>query len=226
MRLKNLKEKYTGKAASEYEKIRKSSEMWWREQKIVSQFLREICQKEKISLVMDVPVGTGRFFDIYEELSVNVLGIDVSEDMLNQARDKAKNRNITIRLVNEDILEFSEDINPDVIVCTRFLNWLDFKHCKRVISKLSSFYPTYIILGSRTLDLVIGRLLITPKDNLKAVINYLMGKRLGPNLKIHNKTDLENVFSSNQLEIKGKGLVDVGSFGSKYFIYLLKNIAR
>lgn len=48
---------------------RKKTIRWQNQQNIVSKLLEEITAKRKLT-VLDIPVGTGRFFDIYNKLSL------------------------------------------------------------------------------------------------------------------------------------------------------------
>ena len=75
--------KYTGAVASNYESDRQVEAHWWKE----DEFIREFFRDKVVSSLLDTPVGTGRFFRHYTGAST-VVGVDVSEDMLNEARLK------------------------------------------------------------------------------------------------------------------------------------------
>jgi SAM-dependent methyltransferase len=75
--------KYTGSVAANYESDRQVEAHWWKE----DEFIREFFREKVVSSLLDTPVGTGRFFRHYK-CAGTVVGLDVSEDMLNEARLK------------------------------------------------------------------------------------------------------------------------------------------
>ena len=75
--------KYTAEVAANYERDRQVEAMWWKE----DEFVREYFRDRVVPRLLDLPVGTGRFFPHYVGVQ-QVVGVDVSEDMLTQARSK------------------------------------------------------------------------------------------------------------------------------------------
>jgi ubiquinone/menaquinone biosynthesis C-methylase UbiE len=75
--------KYIGKVAQCYEKTRQVEPQWWKEES----FIRTFIQKRDINSLLDIPVGTGRFVGQYDGVS-RVVGVDVSQDMLEEAKKK------------------------------------------------------------------------------------------------------------------------------------------
>jgi len=75
--------KYTADVAANYERDRQVEPMWWKE----DEFVREYFRDRVVPRLLDLPVGTGRFFPHYVGVQ-QVVGVDVSEDMLAQARSK------------------------------------------------------------------------------------------------------------------------------------------
>ena len=74
--------KYTGDTAAGYDKRRKGQEKWTAEQRIIAGILEMVREG---SSVLDVPVGTGRFFELYAGRGFDVTGMDISRDMLEKA---------------------------------------------------------------------------------------------------------------------------------------------
>ena len=73
--------------------------------------------------VLDVPVGTGRFFPLYMARKLTVCGIDVSEDMLEQAARHAADIGADVALAKGDIRDLAfPDSHFDLVLCVRFLN--------------------------------------------------------------------------------------------------------
>jgi SAM-dependent methyltransferase len=75
--------KYNSSVAATYESDRQVEAHWWKE----DQFVQEYFRTRAAPLLLDIPVGTGRFFPHYK-LVDTVVGVDVSDDMLNEARLK------------------------------------------------------------------------------------------------------------------------------------------
>lgn len=131
----SLKEKYVGEEAEEYESRRVKTEKWKKEQEIIEKLVRHIHNNEQIEDVLDVPVGTGRFFTLYKELGLNVLGWDVSSDMLSIAKGKLKQCD-TISVEKKNILkDLEHDVSSNLIVCTRFANWLTQRQVRLLVKK-------------------------------------------------------------------------------------------
>ncbi|NBI05848.1 class I SAM-dependent methyltransferase [Senegalia massiliensis] len=61
--------------------------------------------------VLDIGCGTGNFSIRLKELGCEVIGVDISDEMLNVARKKAKEKNLDIDFLNMDIynLEFDNE---------------------------------------------------------------------------------------------------------------------
>ena len=75
---------YVGESAVNYDRSRKSRDVFVWEEEVTAQLLeRQLAPGDR---VLDVPVGTGRFIPRYARLDLQITGLDVSEDMLRQAR--------------------------------------------------------------------------------------------------------------------------------------------
>jgi SAM-dependent methyltransferase len=103
---------YTGVVADEYEKIRADTDEWVQEHRI----MREILVKYNPGRVMDVPCGTGRFHELYEELGVDAVGIDISPDMTKYATQ----RGMEVKIGDIFSIDFT-----DFVVCVRLFNHIN-----------------------------------------------------------------------------------------------------
>jgi ubiquinone/menaquinone biosynthesis C-methylase UbiE len=74
---------YTAEVASNYEQDRQVEAHWWKEDAFVQEYFRD----RPAPRLLDIPVGTGRFLPHYKRAQ-SVVGVDVSEDMLIEARRK------------------------------------------------------------------------------------------------------------------------------------------
>jgi SAM-dependent methyltransferase len=114
MKTNKPKKSYIGTRARLYEKKRKNKRTWKKEQIIIFKFLEKISRIHNKNLtVLDIPVGTGRFFKFYKKLDFLVTGIDISEDMLEQAEKKLWNESDIHPIFKENFAkpEFIKDIS-------------------------------------------------------------------------------------------------------------------
>jgi ubiquinone/menaquinone biosynthesis C-methylase UbiE len=147
MNLQDLKKRYRGELARTYESRRKGTAEWEREQEVVESFLKLI-QLGPDDLVVDIPVGTGRFLDLYHRLGCQVIGLDISEDMLAQAAARAAELGIDAKLRVGDITRIDlEDGSARVIVCVRILNLVDFEVFQHALAEATRVSSAYVIAG-------------------------------------------------------------------------------
>ena len=122
-RIRNvLFRRYSSRGAKRYE-TRRQSVRWAAEAQAFERLYTRIHPRK----VLDLPVGTGRFFDTYLKHNADVLGVDISQNMLDEAAIKIP-PGATIRLQRDDVLDLRHPhqlgSGYDVIVCMRFIYWL------------------------------------------------------------------------------------------------------
>ena len=110
---------YYGEIAKGYEAERVHTEHWQQEQAQMEQFLHDFPVRTS---VLDVAVGTGRFFPLYAKREMQVTAIDSSADMIAESRRRASAVNLLARLDVgfADALPYDDDAF-DLVVCFRFL---------------------------------------------------------------------------------------------------------
>jgi ubiquinone/menaquinone biosynthesis C-methylase UbiE len=129
MDFEQLAQSYKGDAANAYDKERSSRKKWIAEQSIVENLLVTL---PRGSSVIDIPIGTGRFIDLYHRLQLAATGMDISPDMIAIAAGKAKKIGLMIPLYTADIRKINAaDGAFDTAVCICFLNWIDIILLKR-----------------------------------------------------------------------------------------------
>ena len=133
--MKEYRDKYVNKKAEEYEANRVNTIQWQKEQKIVELYINKL----KPETILDVPVGTGRFFGKHK-----TTGIDISIDMLDIAEKKADNKD---RLLLGDVFKIDYIDEFDVVVSMRFLNWVTTEELELVIKNLTKATKKNLILG-------------------------------------------------------------------------------
>jgi len=146
-RLKKVKgNRYYGKTASDYEKIRKEQPWWGVEQQEMQNLLDKL---PKDLSVVDIPFGTGRFVPYYLERGYKVFGLDASNEMLDAAQaalgDEQYDQCETTVGFSTD-LPF-EDGQFDLLVSTRFLrDIITFKDAKTTMAEFDRVTSRYAII--------------------------------------------------------------------------------
>ena len=138
--------RYYQDRARNYDQLRENQPSWPEEHRA----LREIATELGRALsVLDVPVGSGRFFPIYGDLDWSVSGVDVSDEMLEVARARSDGVLATKpRLIKgkATVLPFPES-EFDVVVCFRFLQSIvSFGDANRVIAEIARVTKRYAVL--------------------------------------------------------------------------------
>jgi len=141
---------YTREVAAQYENLRKDDRYWLWENEIVERYLHE---SSDVNSVADCPVGTGRFFDIYSRFSFPVVGIDISEDMLAEAKNKVPNGKAAGRynLIKADVSKFSGGVPvASDLICFRLLHLISEDNLDDLVAGLSAISSRRVLLQQFT----------------------------------------------------------------------------
>jgi ubiquinone/menaquinone biosynthesis C-methylase UbiE len=133
--------KYRGRMAANYEAKRKKQIRWDLENQLVSAMLHTLHGS-----VLDVPVGTGRFLKLYQDLKLECTGIDTSDEMLALARKKR----LPGKLLkgNATAIDFPNK-SFDHVVCVRFLDLIDEPAMLQVVKELCRVAKQTVIFTIR-----------------------------------------------------------------------------
>lgn len=190
-------DKYYGERASNYDKDRQGTRYWQREQEAIDALVRT-------GPVLDIPVGTARFGEIYEAKGLEWVGMDISTDMLSVARKKFPKA----KLMQGDILHMPfKDKEFGTVVCNRLLYFFEPEEMQKAVRELCRI-ATYPVISIRTG--VEGR----PK-NLSSYTHDLMkfyeavGSRLVVDSRVvsKNEVDTHTVYLLREFDHQ-KDLVD------------------
>ena len=135
---------YHGKKAFTYDVGRENDSKWQKEYAAVEHALQGMS-----GTVLDIPCGTGRFFPIYKKLSLDFSGMDVSEDMMLQARAKTPEAKVLFGDITRIPLP---DNAVDCSVCVRLLEKMPEEEMAQVIKELARVTSKRIICSLVTGD--------------------------------------------------------------------------
>jgi len=145
-----LASKYTGDVAFTYDARKTSKEKWSHEQDALESLLAETPRQ---AAILDVPVGTGRFFDYYKERELTVTGVDMSSDMLALAHEKSEIMQLGAILTEGNILNLPHLTGTfDCVICIRLMNWLETGDYEQALRELARVTNKHVIVGVRVSD--------------------------------------------------------------------------
>lgn len=154
--------KYTGSTASGYDAKRETSAKWTVEQKIIEDMLSDL---PPASWVLDAPCGTGRFLDYAIRKQLIYRGLDVSEDMINQAAAKIGGQSAVFTMTTPDgksgqtpqvsftvgsvLASGIPDKAVDAALNIRITRWLSPDECQQMFCEMQRISRDRIILTAR-----------------------------------------------------------------------------
>lgn len=133
-------DRYYGSTARDYDRKRSHKPCWAREQAAVEEFVKH-------GPVLDVPIGTGRYLQIYKDKGLPFRGLDASDEMIAKAREKHPD----LDAVRGTVLDLPYGNKQfGTVVCSRLLNWLypvDMAKAVQEIRRVGREIVTSIRLG-------------------------------------------------------------------------------
>jgi ubiquinone/menaquinone biosynthesis C-methylase UbiE len=126
--------KYDAPVAKTYEEDRAGEQHWQAEQAFMASYV----SANQLGKVLDMPVGTGRFFEYYGNAK-SVVGIDISSHMLREARAKAGIFSIPMLDLHEgDALAVQyPNSSFDTVVCFRLVHLLPSEAVQSLFAELA-----------------------------------------------------------------------------------------
>lgn len=82
-------------------------------------FFSKIFEKNNVNSVLDCACGTGNDLLFFNSLGIKVTGSDLSDSMLNVAKEKIKKNNLSIETIKADFHNLSEHFDQkfDAVIC-------------------------------------------------------------------------------------------------------------
>jgi ubiquinone/menaquinone biosynthesis C-methylase UbiE len=145
--------KYADKDAELYDERRTSSPKWKVEQHVIQDMLGGLSAR---SVILDAPIGTGRFLDFYQERGFIVRGLDISADMIAQAARKVKTPTAMIdgraqfQFIHGDVRNTGlPNKSVDATVNCRVTRWLSIADCQAMLREMQRIAKSRIIWTAR-----------------------------------------------------------------------------
>lgn len=216
-----LSRKYQGEVAASYE-ARRADDKWHAENQASQELLAMLPTGLK---TLDAPVGTGRLIPALVERGFDATGLDVSADMLNEARKQADEIGASIELVQGDIRHIPfPDENFDLVSCLRFLNWIDEDGVREVLPELARVSRSHLLIGVRY-ETPLSELGYTPPNVMSRVsktfgLATIRTRRWG--LHVHQQSTLTDQFRQLRLSTVASRRVERRWDGTDYVFFLLR----
>lgn len=123
-------EKYHGVIAQGYDAKREQAPKWTIEQAHIEDMLSDLMKGD---WVLDIPCGTGRFIPFCQTKGLIYVGMDRSEDMLQQAAQKITNpQKATLSL--GDVRKLTREYKSiDAVINCRISRWLSPDECQMML---------------------------------------------------------------------------------------------
>jgi ubiquinone/menaquinone biosynthesis C-methylase UbiE len=224
MHVDELATRYYGNTALQYDAKRARTAQWDREQSGLATILGTL---DRGSTIVDIPVGTGRFLEIYAQHGLRATGLDVSTDMLQQARSKATSLGLTIDLRKSDIRNINAaDDAFDAALCVRFLNWVNLAGLDAAIGQLARVARSSVLCAIRHYA-PLGDLNVQTRRGAmrlaKQVVTRIRKRFTGKDgLVFHEKREIAGVLAKHRLEVVSATCIEHRSDGTDYYVYHLR----
>lgn len=149
-RIAPVRDRYLGQEVSVYNQKRQGDVRWQREHAGTAKFIERHAGKS----VLDCPVGTGRFVPLYKEFDMKAIGLDRSSAMLVETQKEMTAQGFdNIALHEADATDFkSEMYEADLVVSTRFFNWLPADLARAAFLNLAAACKEEMLITLTTID--------------------------------------------------------------------------
>ena len=130
-------------------------------------YIEDIIKSENVQVqnILELACGTGNLTIPLTKKNYDIAGIDISEEMLQVAREKAEKENVELVLLEQDIVELDFDVtNLDCILCGcdgfNYITYDEdlegvFAKCHELLKEnglfifdISSYYKLSTVLGN------------------------------------------------------------------------------
>ena len=178
----------------------KWDEMCYHDDKKIRKIL-ELSGVEKGSKILDIGTGTGILISyLLEKLPAKLVGVDISENMIEVARKKYKNEDV--KFVVYDIMNFNEDKYDYIFIYSAYPHFKNKENLFQHLYKLLNENGKVIIAHSQSRDEinhvhsksdeVKEDILLSIEDNCKIINKYLKIQKTVDNFGIYYIEAIKN----------------------------------
>lgn len=178
----------------------KWDEMCYHDDKKIRKIL-ELSGVEKGSKILDIGTGTGILISyLLEKLPAKLVGVDISENMIEVARKKYKNEDV--KFVVSDIMNFNEDKYDYIFIYSAYPHFKNKENLFEHLYKLLNENGKVIIAHSQSRDEinhvhsksdeVKEDILLSIEDNCKIINKYLKIQKTVDNFGIYYIEAIKN----------------------------------
>lgn len=212
-------DRYYGKAVTEYERKRQRRRSWRAEHSIVRRLISELPAGARC---LDIPVGTGRFFPLYRDQGLDVVGVDISTDMIETAHQKAVALDFQSKLIRGSIVKLPFGDNAfDASICVRMTQWLEEPELDAAFGELARVTRHQIIV---TVPIKSDRWLSPAAWRGHSVEKAKQARRIrrgNPVQLIHRRRWLRSCLARHGLRVAEEILITNKPGWSRYVIWVL-----
>ena len=209
----DAKNRYFGSVANNYLNDRKSAK-WDKEQELFKNTFQKLGKELK---VIDIPAGTGRFFEFYSLLNYDVTAVDISSDMLEMAKINApKDLKVIYKVADAESLMPSEK-KIDCVISARFLNWLPEDVFYKVLNNFKRLTSEHLLIQVR---LKKRALFLELFNDLKSQLNLKKIKRILIKTlfktKVYNDYFVHSYFDTVNFLKKSFDIISIQQIDTRY----------
>jgi ubiquinone/menaquinone biosynthesis C-methylase UbiE len=204
-----LEKVYKGRYAQEYDQRREIQPNWQIEQATI---VRELGRVQPGERVLDVAAGTGRWLEALKDRRAEVTLVDVSDDMLQKARERADSIGFAVSMQVGNALAMATLPSCDWMISTRFFNWVPLTDVERVLEKAARAGARGYIFSIRFLDRDRRAPSLSWRlRELRSTVRNAVGIGKKATYHLHKEQDVRDMLSRQGLSIAGETvLVDSG----------------
>ncbi len=215
----SARQHYRGDVADRYNDERVGDLKWELEQQVMARLIGALPRGVSI---LDVPLGTGRYLPFYERGGHHVVGLDVSGDMMRQAR---LGTTLIGALIGDVTRIPLADRSVDYVVSTRLMNWLPPDVFARAIAEIARVARQGVLLGIREservrrdhLPAIWQEFSATPRASLRRVLRPLLRRQHA--ILVHPMGSVHAELARHRLEIVDRVQIDEGTAFSRRAFY-------
>lgn len=153
---------------------------------------------------MDVPLGTGRFLPFYREHGHQLVGVDISVDMLQRSKQKLSEIEFPAFLVKANIFDLPfTNFEFDVAICTRLLTWFSLSQIESALGELARVSKRMIVTAHvwKEFSEIRSHPLLVPQLTAERVVQWAKVLRGTPFIQHHPESEFAYVLDSLGLRV-------------------------